>query len=34
MVGNRIGGNAVLDIVVFGRVAGQNAAEYISALNE
>lgn len=31
--GNRIGGNAVLDIVVFGRVAGQNAAEYVSSAN-
>lgn len=31
--GNRIGGNAVLDIVVFGRIAGQNAAEYINTLN-
>ena len=26
--GNRIGGNAVCDFVVFGRIAGQNAAEY------
>ena len=26
--GNRIGGNAVCDIVVFGRIAGTNAAEY------
>ncbi len=32
--GNRIGGNAVLDIVVFGRIAGQNAAEYITTLEE
>lgn len=29
--GNRIGGNAVTDIVVFGRIAGQNATEYIDA---
>ena len=27
--GNRIGGNAVCDFVVFGRIAGQNAAEYV-----
>lgn len=26
--GNRIGGNAVADIVVFGRIAGQNACAY------
>ena len=26
--GNRIGGNAVTDIVVFGKIAGDNAAEY------
>ncbi len=26
--GNRLGGNAVCDIVVFGRIAGQNAANY------
>ncbi len=26
--GNRIGGNAVCDFVVFGRIAGQNAAAY------
>ena len=26
--GNRIGGNAVCDFVVFGRIAGKNAAEY------
>ena len=31
--GNRIGGNAVLDIVVFGRIAGQNAAEYSASLD-
>ena len=24
---NRLGGNAVADIVVFGRIAGQNAAK-------
>ncbi len=27
--GNRVGGNAVADIVTFGRIAGQNAADYI-----
>ena len=26
--GNRIGGNAVCDFVVFGRIAGKNAAAY------
>ncbi len=26
--GNRIGGNAVCDIVVYGRIAGQNASDY------
>ncbi len=26
--GNRIGGNAVCDFVVFGRVAGRGAAQY------
>ena len=26
--GNRIGGNAVADIVVFGRIAGNSAVEY------
>ena len=26
--GNRLGGNAVCDIVVFGRIAGANAADY------
>lgn len=29
--GNRIGGNAVCDFVVFGRIAGANAAEYAMA---
>ena len=29
--GNRIGGNAVCDFVVFGRIAGANAAAYASA---
>ena len=29
--GNRIGGNAVADIVVFGRIAGANATEYATA---
>lgn len=28
--GNRLGGNAVADIIVFGRIAGQNAATYVS----
>ncbi len=27
--GNRLGGNAVADIIVFGRIAGQGAAEYV-----
>ncbi|MDF2519733.1 MAG: flavocytochrome c [Clostridia bacterium] len=27
--GNRIGGNAVADITIFGRIAGQNAASYV-----
>ena len=26
----RLGGNAVADIVVFGRIAAQNAAAYIA----
>ena len=26
---NRLGGNSLLDCVVFGRVAGRNAAKYI-----
>ena len=30
--GNRIGGNAVCDFVVFGGIAGANAAEYAAAL--
>ncbi len=30
--GNRIGGTAVTDIVVFGRVAGNSAAQYVSEL--
>ncbi|MDD5881722.1 MAG: FAD-binding protein, partial [Stecheria intestinalis] len=25
---NRLGGNAVADFVVFGRIAGQSAADY------
>ena len=29
--GNRIGGNAVCDFVVFGRIAGQQAASYAAA---
>ena len=32
--GNRIGGNAVCDFVVFGRIAGANAAEYAASLSE
>ena len=28
--GNRIGGNAVCDIVVFGRIAGKNASDFAS----
>ena len=27
--GNRLGGNAVADIIVFGRIAGENASEYV-----
>ena len=30
---NRLGGNAVADFVVFGRIAGQNAAAYAAAAN-
>ena len=29
--GNRLGGNAVADFVIFGRIAGTSAAEYIGA---
>ena len=29
---NRIGGNAVTDIVVFGKIAGDNAAEYAKTI--
>ena len=29
--GNRLGGNAVADIVVFGRIAGASAQSYTSA---
>lgn len=29
--GNRLGGNAVLDIVVFGRIAGDSAVAYVEA---
>lgn len=32
--GNRLGGNAVADFVVFGRIAGQGAAEYTGAVAE
>ena len=31
--GNRIGGNAVCDFVVFGRIAGANAAAYAAGLD-
>ena len=27
--GNRLGGNAVADFIVFGRIAGQSAADYV-----
>ncbi len=27
--GNRLGGNAVADIVIFGRIAAQSALDYI-----
>ena len=30
--GNRIGGNAVADIVTFGRIAGTNAAAYVKTV--
>ena len=29
--GNRLGGNAVTDIIVFGRIAGASAVEYVEA---
>ena len=29
--GNRVGGNAVCDFIVFGRIAGQNAADFAKA---
>ena len=32
--GNRLGGNAVADFVVFGRIAGQNAAAYAAEAAE
>ena len=28
--GNRLGGNAVADIVIFGRIAAQSAIEYLA----
>ena len=31
---NRLGGNAVADIVVFGRIAGASAAAYIALIGE
>merc|ERR1712061_820379 len=30
---NRLGGNSLLDCVVFGRVSGRSAARYLSAVN-
>merc|ERR1712187_1050712 len=30
---NRLGGNALLDCVVFGRVSGRSAARYLTAAN-
>ena len=30
--GNRVGGNAVADIVVFGGIAGENAAAWCDSL--
>merc|ERR1712178_96333 len=30
---NRLGGNSLLDCVVFGRVAGRSAARYLAAAN-
>ncbi|MBR4212069.1 MAG: flavocytochrome c [Oscillibacter sp.] len=30
--GNRLGGNAVADFVVFGRIAGANAAEFVGSV--
>ena len=30
--GNRVGGNAVCDFIVFGRIAGSSAAEYAAAI--
>ena len=27
--GNRLGGNAVADFVIFGRIAGQSAASFV-----
>ena len=27
--GNRLGGNAVCDIIVFGQIAGESAAKYV-----
>ena len=32
--GNRLGGNAVADFVVFGRIAGEQAAAYAASLSE
>jgi len=30
---NRLGGNSLLDCVVFGRVSGRSAARYLTAAN-
>ena len=30
---NRLGGNSLLDCVVFGRVSGRSAARYFTAAN-
>ena len=32
--GNRVGGNAVCDFIVFGRIAGQSASAFAAAANE
>ena len=29
--GNRVGGNAVCDFIVFGRIAGQSASDFAEA---
>jgi len=30
---NRLGGNAITDIIVFGRIAGRQSAEYVKIHN-